>query len=296
MHFDFEGVLVIATIVTGLCALWQRWRLQRWRLQAHNERAEQNGEDSIPRHAYLGILGSLRLLLVPIADPEHTPEAGAGPRERGGIVEFARSLFPVILVVLIIRSFVAEPFRIPSGSMIPTLLQGDFILVNKTAYGIHLPVTHHELIATGQPARGDVAVFRYPEDPSTDYIKRIVGLPGDHIRYTADNKLYVDGELMAQESLGDYPGNPIYELRKERLAGDLHEILVYPPQRPLVYEGTIPEGQYFVLGDNRNRSQDSRRWGTVPAENLVGRAWLVWFHLDFADGSFKASRIGTRVN
>ncbi len=253
MHFDFEAILVIATIVTGLCAGWQRW--------------QQRGRDD--------------------DDP---------PRDPGGVIAFARSLFPVILVVLIIRSFIAEPFRIPSGSMIPTLLQGDFILVNKTAYGIHLPVTHHEVIATGQPGRGDVAVFRYPKDPSTDYIKRIVGLPGDHIRYTSNNKLYINGELMPQDPVGRYQANSAYERHTEGLAGDLHDILIYPPQSPLVYEGTVPEGEYFVLGDNRNRSRDSRRWGTVPAENLVGRAWLIWFHLDFADGSFQWSRIGTFVD
>lgn len=253
MHFDFEAVLVLAALVTGLC-----WGVQRWR---------QRG-------------------LAPDADQ---------PRDPGGLLEFGRSLFPVIVVVLIIRSFFAEPFRIPSGSMIPTLLQGDFILVNKMAYGVHLPVVHTEVIPIGAPERGDVAVFRYPEQPSTDYIKRIVGLPGDHVRYTDDERLYINGERVRQEVVGDYNNSPTREVRREWLAGEPHQILIHERRPATVYEATVPEGEYFVLGDNRNLSRDSRKWGMLPAENLVGRAWVVWFHLDFEDGSFQWSRIGTTV-
>lgn len=254
MHFDFELVLVLATVITGVCAAFQRWR--------------QRG------------LG---------------PDDEA-PRDPGGVLEFLRPLFPVVLVVLIIRSFIAEPFRIPSESMVPTLLQGDFVLVNKAAYGIHLPVLHNEILETGEPERGDVAVFRYPPDPSTDYIKRIVGLPGDEIRYTANDQLYINGELVPQESLGRFDSHPLAELRAEVLNGYDHRILVYENGGfSDSIRLTVPDDEYFVLGDNRNRSRDSRYWGTVPEANLVGRAWLVWFHFDFADTTFQWSRIGTII-
>jgi signal peptidase I len=254
MHFDFELVLVLATVITGVCAALQRWR-----------------------HRRLG--------------PDEEP-----PSDPGGLLEFLRPLFPVVLVVLIIRSFIAEPFRIPSESMVPTLLQGDFVLVNKAAYGLHLPVLHTEILDTGEPERGDVAVFRYPPDPSTDYIKRIVGLPGDRIRYTANDQLYINGEPAAQEILEGFEDQPLAELRSEALNGDEHRILVHDRggfRDSIRLE--VPAGEYFVLGDNRNRSRDSRYWGTVPASNLVGRAWLVWFHFDFADATFQWSRIGTMI-
>ncbi len=189
--------------------------------------------------------------------------------------DLGRSLFPVILIVLIIRSFVIEPFRIPSGSMLPTLEVGDFILVNKFGYGLRLPVVHELIVPVGDPSRGDVAVFRYPEDPSQDYIKRIVGLPGDTVEYV-NKRLIINGEPVDVERLGAWRGDEAFNLLREQLGGDWHEMLVHrsPDERQLSM--TVPEGEYFVMGDNRDRSSDSRFWGTVPRDHLVGQAFFVW--------------------
>lgn len=220
------------------------------------------------------------------------------------IVEYCRSFFPVILAVLVIRSFLAEPFRIPSSSMMPTLLIGDFILVSKFSYGVRLPVTNTKIIDLGEPKRGDVIVFRYPEDPRTDYIKRVIGVPGDQVSYR-NKVVYVNGEPVPQEDLGIYQGERSGAeytgslLKTERLYDVEHQIL----QRrsgsgffPL-HQGpwTVPAGQYFVLGDNRDSSQDSRFWGTVPEENLVGKAVLVWANWDFRTGGGDFGRIGTVI-
>jgi len=189
--------------------------------------------------------------------------------------DLGRSLFPVILIVLIIRSFVIEPFRIPSGSMLPTLAVGDFILVNKFGYGLRLPVAHELIVPVGDPERGDVAVFRYPEDPAQDYIKRIVGVPGDRITYV-DKRLIINGQPLPVEPLGAWRGDDAFSRRRERLGGDWHDMLVHrsPDSRQLSL--TVPEGEYFVMGDNRDRSSDSRFWGTVPRDHLVGEAFFVW--------------------
>jgi signal peptidase I len=228
-----------------------------------------------------------------------------GPRRRaqldgkdkpGWLVDFCRSFFPVIFAVLILRSFLAEPFRIPSGSMIPTLLVGDFILVNKYAYGLRDPVFHYEFFKVGRPQRGDVAVFRWPRDPSTDFIKRIVGIPGDRIAYR-DKTLYVNGEVAALEADGVYgaPGpqgtTTAYRL-KESLGPLVHHIIVDPNRPPEDFEFEVPEGQYFAMGDNRDGSFDSRGWGTVPEHNLVGRAFFIWMSWDGAHKRPILSRIG----
>jgi signal peptidase I len=213
-------------------------------------------------------------------------------------IEYPKSFFPVILIVFLLRSFIVEPFRIPSGSMIPTLLVGDFILVNKFAYGIRLPIINKKVIDIGAPQRGDVMVFRYPEDPSLDYIKRVVGLPGDRITYT-NKRLSVNGEEFELKTAGDY-------LHKERMSfakryvettGERpHSILVeddapasipfvkqFPFRENCTYnnEGlacTVPPGHYFLMGDNRDNSSDSRVWGFVPDANIVGKAFFIWFN------------------
>jgi signal peptidase I len=226
----------------------------------------------------------------------------AGPTAREPvIVEYARSFFPVIFIVLLIRSFLAEPFRIPSSSMMPTLLIGDFILVNKFAYGLKLPVVDYKFIPVGEPARGDVAVFRYPRDPSQDYIKRVVGLPGDEIAYKG-KKLFVNGDEVEVESDGRYIGtgrgrdHTGAEIRRERLGEVEHQILLKPQ---LFFGGMlegswqVPEGHYFVMGDNRDNSEDSRVWGFVPEQNLVGRAFLIWMNWD---GGIDVGRLGTVIH
>lgn len=211
------------------------------------------------------------------------------------IVEYARSFFPVILIVFVIRSFIVEPFKIPSGSMMPTLLAGDFILVNKFSYGLRMPILNHTMIPVGKPQRGDVFVFHYPPDPSIDYIKRVIGLPGDKILYQ-DRVLYVNGQKITTESLGDYPYesqgmNYINATRlKEHLAERQHDILIDPELPSKDAEVIVPEGHYFALGDNRDNSRDSRYWGFVPEQNLVGKAFFIWWNFS------EFTRIGSVVN
>ncbi|PHS32364.1 MAG: signal peptidase I [Methylophaga sp.] len=216
------------------------------------------------------------------------------------IVEYARSFFPIILVVLVIRSFIAEPFRIPSGSMLPTLRVGDFILVNKFAYGVRLPVINTKILEVGEPQRGDVFVFRYPKNPKVDYIKRVVGLPGDTVGYF-NKTIYINGEAISQtvkekdiELLGIVPMS--HELRIETLGEHEHELLVDPSRNMLEGEGVVPEGHYFAMGDNRDNSNDSRVWGTVPEANLVGKAFFVWMSWDLNAGGIVWNRIGKTIN
>lgn len=213
-------------------------------------------------------------------------------------VEYGAGFFPVILLVFGLRSFVVEPFQIPSGSMIPTLVVGDFILVNKFTYGLRLPILHKKIVDIGQPARGDVMVFRYPENPSLDYIKRVVGLPGDTVRYQG-KVLTLNGKLIERTLQADYyhPERLYYSRRYSEQLGDTqHDFLndedapagvpdaLMFPGRDLCrynhdgFECTVPEGHYFVMGDNRDNSRDSRVWGFVPEENIVGRAFFIWLN------------------
>ena len=223
-------------------------------------------------------------------------------------VEYGGSFFPVILAVFLLRSFLVEPFKIPSGSMIPTLLVGDFILVNKYTYGVRLPVLNKKVVELNAPQRGDVVVFRYPPDPSLDYIKRVVGLPGDKVVYR-NKKLTINGQEIAQKKTEDYLDRDrlFYTPRFVETLGSVeHHILVeadapafvqqiarFPHGEKCNYnsEGVsceVPPGHYFMMGDNRDNSQDSRFWGFVPDENLVGKAFFIWFN--FSDlkriGSF----------
>jgi len=220
------------------------------------------------------------------------------------VVEYARSFFPIILLVLVIRSFIAEPFRIPSSSMVPTLHIGDFILVNKFSYGIRLPVLNTKIFDTGEPQRGDVVVFRYPvkkhkDDPDIDYIKRVVGLPGDKVGYF-NKTIYINGKPVAQdprekpESMINIAA-PGSELRSEQLGEHNHLILVEPGIKRVEGETVVPEGHYFVMGDNRDNSNDSRYWGTVPEENLVGKAFLVWMSWDWNEGGIVWNRLGKSI-
>jgi len=209
------------------------------------------------------------------------------------IVDYARSFFPVLLAVLVLRSAVVEPFRIPSGSMMPTLLIGDFILVNKFSYGIRLPVLNNKIVDVGEPEKGDVVVFRYPKDPSIDYIKRVVAVPGDTIDYK-NKTLIINGKTVKQVQLGIYNGigsgeNMTGNIESVETLGETeHSLLVnqlypdFPPGCQMLTSGTIrvPDGYYFVMGDNRDNSNDSRCWGYVPEENLVGKAFGIWMSWD----------------
>jgi signal peptidase I len=201
------------------------------------------------------------------------------------IVEYSKSFFPVILVVFLVRSFLVEPFKIPSGSMMPTLVAGDFILVNKYAYGLRVPLLNNTFFEVGHPERGDVFVFHYPPDPSIDYIKRVVGLPGDRIAYR-DKKLYVNGVLQEQTYIEDYSyvGSGLNMVNakhySEQLGDTSHDILIEENSITIDGEVVVPPGHYFAMGDNRDNSKDSRVWGFVPENNLVGRAFMIWWNFD----------------
>lgn len=219
-------------------------------------------------------------------------------------VEYARSFFPLLLIVLLFRSFLFEPFKIPSGSMIPTLLIGDFIVVAKYSYGLRLPVLNTRILETGEPQRGDVFVFRFPEDERVNYIKRVVGLPGDTVTYR-NKTLLVNGEPVEQDIVGPWVGEGLNrnrpgsrpQLRMETLGEVDHEILVHAERRDgPAQTWVVPKGHYFAMGDNRDQSLDSRSWGFVPEENLVGKALRIWMHWDCARGwCVDFSRIGDRI-
>jgi signal peptidase I len=198
------------------------------------------------------------------------------------LTQYARSLFPVILIVLVVRSFVAEPFRIPSSSMMPGLVDGDFIFVNKFSYGLRLPLLNSKILSTGQPQRGDVVVFRLPSDPSVHYIKRLIGLPGDHV-VVHDNTIFINGARVPTKRDGEYSGGygiSGTDLEVERIGERDHLIMLAKNRASTDYDSVVPAGNYFFMGDNRNDSEDSRfgQVGFVPDRNLDGRAMLIWMN------------------
>ena len=209
-------------------------------------------------------------------------------------IEYSRSFFPVLLFVLLIRSFIFEPFRIPSGSMMPTLLQGDYIFVKKYSYGLRLPVIEKKIIETGAPERGDVVVFRLPSEPSVNYIKRVVGLPGDELIYDK-HRLSVNGELVAVAPDADNPVTDSAPRFIEELGDRKHAILVTNPSNSM-RDGryTVPDGHYFMMGDNRDNSRDSRFIGAIPETHLVGEAVRIWMHMDGLEWP-EWARIGTKI-
>ena len=265
MNFDFALILVILTGLTGLV-----WAADSLFFRARRrDRLAQEGKD-----------------------PAREPVA----------VEYSRSLFPVLLLVLLFRSFLFEPFKIPSGSMIPTLLIGDFIVVNKYAYGLRLPVLNTKFVSLGEPRRGDVVVFRYPVDPSVNFIKRVIGLPGDSVTYR-DKQLFINGEAVENVGSGPYlssdvkcstPRSDAVRIRED-LGITRHDILVHESSPGRNGQWVVPEGHYFMMGDNRDRSNDSREWGFVPEENLVGRAVGIWLNLDVNQGCADWSRVAEGI-
>jgi len=256
MNFDFPLILVLASAITGIIWLLDALFLRKGR-----------GQD--------------------VKEPV--------------VVEYAQAFFPVIFIVLLLRSFVAEPFRIPSGSMMPTLLVGDFILVNKFAYGLRLPVLNKKVLELGEPQRGDVVVFRYPDDPKVDYIKRVVGLPGDKVVYRG-KILYINGVAMPQSDLGSYVGvgsgvsSSGSALREEDLQGIKHQILVRGNSGGVEGELVIPPDHYFMMGDNRDNSKDSRYFGPVSEDNLVGKAFVIWMNWDSVAGGVDWKRLGQSIH
>ncbi len=291
-RLDFSAVLLLITVVTGFV-----WGLDAWLLRPR-------------RIAAARAAGR---------DPAATPEPGT--------VDYARSFFPVALVVLALRSFVFEPFRIPSDSMMPTLLDGDFIIVNKYAYGLRLPVLNRKFLSIGEPQRGDVVVFRYPLDPSTNFIKRLVGLPGDHVE-VRDNRIVINGKPVPFVLDGKYDDGCYVNMSRaeEQLGAHEHQAIFCPvaiDRAPLLpacnrsglrgyvcgdedapgflrtaaWAGEVPAGQYLMMGDNRDNSDDGRSWGFVPEENLVGKATRIWFNWDpHRAGGPIWGRIGTAIH
>ena len=226
--------------------------------------------------------------------------AAGGAANESIVVEYARSFFPVLLLVLLLRSFLFEPFRIPSGSMMPTLLEGDFIFVNKFAYGLRLPVLNTKIVEIGEPERGDVVVFRLPSDPAVNYIKRVVGLPGDVVEYDARRKrLAINGEQVAVERVGEYAEEFGYEIWREMLGEAEHELLLARGGQSKGGEFVVPEGHYFVMGDNRDNSRDSRYEGVefIPEDHLVGRAVAIWMSWRGpSEGGPRWNRIGQGID
>lgn len=217
------------------------------------------------------------------------------------LIEYSRSFFSVLLLVFLLRAFLVEPYRIPSGSLKPTLETGDFIVVNKFIYGLRFPVWHKKFFSIKEPERGDLIVFRYPPNPSIDYIKRVIGVPGDHVEYK--NKiLTINGNTMSQKllnySVESEPGIGSWKVEEyqENLLGIQHDIYIRPDIMPGDFDVTVPEGKYFAMGDNRDNSSDSRFWGFVPEENLIGEAFCVLFSWNSDNDSIRWNRIGKLVH
>ncbi len=220
------------------------------------------------------------------------------------IVEISKAFFPILVIVLLLRSFVTEPFRIPTPSMVPTLLPGDFILVSKSAYGFRLPVVNHRVGAFTKPQAGEVVVFRFPLEPTTNYIKRLVGVPGDVIEYK-QKSLYINGKLLKYRQAGIYNDTGSGQsangtMRRKEVLGNIeHDVLTMPNSYsfPCLKEGkfVVKKSEYFVMGDNRDNSGDSRFWCGVPEKNLVGRAYAIWMNWDPSLSSLRWERIFKKI-
>jgi signal peptidase I len=285
---NFALMLLVLTVVTGLY-----WLGERFYFRPQRERAAAALQaEAVRRRQELARQG------IDKVDGGDLTEAERKLLAQPWWLDWTAGLFPVILVVFLLRSFLFEPFKIPSGSMIPTLLVGDLILVNKFHYGLRLPVVNKKIWSNHDPERGDVMVFRYPKDTSVDYIKRVVGVPGDEVAYL-NQRLTINGKPVPVQPLPEYYDEETLRYQPQFLEklGDVEHRILVDPQRPTYLPANesfpyrqncrysadgvvckVPPGQYFMMGDNRDNSQDSRYWGFVPDENIVGRAFFVWMN------------------
>jgi signal peptidase I len=284
---NFALILFVLTVVTGVIWFLDVFYLSKQR----RAKADAVIAEFDVRQAKLAAEGVK-------PDPRARAELATSLLRQPAWIEYSGSFFPVIALVFFLRSFLYEPFKIPSSSMVPTLQIGDLILVNKYTYGIRLPIVNKKIIEINDPQRGDVMVFKYPKDPSLDYIKRVIGIPGDKILYK-NKRLSVNGKELSYEPLTDYLDEErltYYKQYLENLSGSAHKILVddrappyispprvFPQHELCTYnlEGfacTVPAGHYFMMGDNRDNSEDSRYWGFVPDKNIVGKAFFVWMN------------------
>lgn len=284
---NFALLLFLATVVTGIY-----WLAERFYFLPQRQKAAADLEvNALKRAEELGKLGIAKV-------DSDVSEAKSRILEQPWWLDWTAGLFPVIIGVFILRSFLFEPFKIPSGSMIPTLLVGDLILVNKFHYGLRLPVLNTKITEGTPPQRGDVMVFRYPPQPSLDYIKRVVGVPGDEVAYL-NKRLTINGKPLATNALPEFFDEDVmhYFPQYEEILGDKPHRLLNDPARPAYVLGAsefefknncsysvegvvckVPQGHYFMMGDNRDNSADSRYWGFVPDKNIVGKAFFVWMN------------------
>ena len=270
MHFNFELILFYTVVISGVIAVFDLLFLAKKRRLAYAVAVRGMAQPPVMK--------------LPL------------------LIEYAWSFFPILLLVFCLRSFLYEPFRIPSGSLEPTLQIGDFVLVNKFDYGVRLPVLHQKIASYEPLKRGDIFVFRFPPDPSVNFIKRVIGLPGDHIQYI-DKTLYINGKKIPQTHVEDTrrideAGTDLkVEVKEEDLFGVKHKIYQNSEQRSEDFTDiTVPEGMYFAMGDNRDDSQDSRYWGFVPDANIVGKAVLVWMSWDATDYKIRWQRLFTLIH
>lgn len=219
------------------------------------------------------------------------------------LIEYCRSFFPMLLIIWSIRSFLIQPYRVPTGSLEPTIMPGDFIAVNQFAYGLRLPVLNWKMLALGTPKRGDIALFRWPVDPKIVFVKRVVGVPGDHIQYK-DKTLYINGQKAEHQFIkNDFDVDPIsgismpVEVHREDMSGIEHSIFLHSVGGETQdIDLVVPSGQYFMMGDNRDNSDDSRSWGFVPDRNLIGKAFVVWMSWDSVEHRVRWQRIGNGIH
>ncbi len=277
MSIDFPLILVVLVFGSGLIWVWDATFMARARNarrdQFQQEYPQWSDEDSEQAVTYRACVA----------------ESAAEPV----VVEYAKSFFPVLFVVFVLRSFLVEPFQIPSSSMVPTLQVGDYILVNKFTYGIRLPVVRSKVLALNEPRRGDVMVFFPPHMNDTYFIKRVVGLPGDKISYR-NKEIYVNGNRLEREHLASFPdGTARYQLGLETLGEARHLMQTNDLRQARSFSVVVKPGHYFMMGDNRDNSSDSRIWGQVPEQDIVGKAFAIWMHWDTLLSIPSFSRFGT---